>query len=269
MTINSSRDAKRMLKTPTRNIFVTVYLKEKMDEEIIFRSVDSGQKILPSRNADVDQATTHQWLRGSGQKAETEGFIFLLIGFRYELYCVAKSSSTPHCVVYCAASLQQCSEWNKIRLEAEQYSEDILEQLARCFEMPNSQTRWDSPLFVIQKGDELPKQKITDALFSRKAPPPNMSTQSQPLSSTNFLYDLDCVTNNTIKTIMQSQSSSVPGDQLTIPGVEEKIVFNRHLPLSELQRYRRQFITYTKMHPVEDTKRLSTMFVSYLNSYIS
>ncbi|XP_052829789.1 protein KTI12 homolog isoform X1 [Octopus bimaculoides] len=88
--------------------------------------------------------------------------------------------------------------------------------------MPNSQTRWDSPLFVIQKGDELPKQKITDALFSRKAPPPNMSTQSQPLSSTNFLYDLDCVTNNTIKTIMQSQSSSVPGDQLTIPGVEEK-----------------------------------------------
>ncbi|XP_014780799.2 protein KTI12 homolog isoform X2 [Octopus bimaculoides] len=135
--------------------------------------------------------------------------------------------------------------------------------------MPNSQTRWDSPLFVIQKGDELPKQKITDALFSRKAPPPNMSTQSQPLSSTNFLYDLDCVTNNTIKTIMQSQSSSVPGDQLTIPGVEEKIVFNRHLPLSELQRYRRQFITYTKMHPVEDTKRLSTMFVSYLNSYIS
>lgn len=48
-----------------------------------------------------------------------------------------------------------------------------------------------------------------------------------------------------------------------------QIVFNRHLPLSELQRYRRQFITYTKMHPVEDTKRLSSMFVSYLNSYIS
>ncbi|GAB1605841.1 protein KTI12 homolog isoform X2 [Argonauta hians] len=190
-------------------------------------------------------------------------------GFRYELYCVAKSSSTPHCVVYCATNLQQCKEWNKGREETEQYLEDIMEQLAQRFEMPSSQSRWDSPLFIIQHGDEIPTQKIADAIFHRKAPPTNMSTQSQPLSSTNFLYDLDCVTNSTIKTIMQAQSSSIPGDQLTIPGVEEKIVFNRHLPLSELQRYRRQFITYTKMHPVEDTNRLSSMFVSYLNTYIS
>ena len=34
-----------------------------------------GKYILRSRNADVDQATTHQWLRSSGLKAETEGFI--------------------------------------------------------------------------------------------------------------------------------------------------------------------------------------------------
>ena len=34
-----------------------------------------GQYVLRSQNADVDQEATHQWLRSSGLKAETEGFI--------------------------------------------------------------------------------------------------------------------------------------------------------------------------------------------------
>ena len=34
-----------------------------------------SQYPLPVNNADVDQKQTHQWLRSSGLKAETEGFI--------------------------------------------------------------------------------------------------------------------------------------------------------------------------------------------------
>ena len=34
-----------------------------------------GQYVLRSQNADVDNDATHQWLRSSGLKAETEGFI--------------------------------------------------------------------------------------------------------------------------------------------------------------------------------------------------
>ena len=34
-----------------------------------------GQYPLRAKNADVDQKKTHQWLRSSGLKAETEGFI--------------------------------------------------------------------------------------------------------------------------------------------------------------------------------------------------
>lgn len=36
--------------------------------------------------------------------------------------------------------------------------------------------------------------------------------------------------------------------------------------LAELQRHKRQFITYTKMHPVEDTSKITSMFVQYLNN---
>lgn len=46
------------------------------------------------------------------------------------------------------------------------------------FEAPDSRNRWDSPLFTILKDDVLPCEAISDALFKRKAPPPNQSTQS-------------------------------------------------------------------------------------------
>lgn len=46
------------------------------------------------------------------------------------------------------------------------------------FEAPDSRNRWDSPLFTILKDDTLPFEEISDAVFKRKAPPPNQSTQS-------------------------------------------------------------------------------------------
>lgn len=94
------------------------------------------------------------------------------------------------------------------------------------FEAPDSRNRWDSPLFTILKDDTLPCEAISDALFKRKAPPQNQSTQSvglkmllvcfkmrififwtykcfffslqQPLSSANFLYELDKITQDVL-----------------------------------------------------------------------
>ena len=53
-----------------------------------------------------------------------------------------------------------------------------LDGLVMRFEAPQSRNRWDSPLFTILPEDELPCEAICDALFHRKAPPPNMSTVS-------------------------------------------------------------------------------------------
>ena len=50
------------------------------------------------------------------------------------------------------------------------------------FEEPNPNQRWDSPLFVIQVDDDLPLEQISDALFNRKPPPPNMATQNVGIS---------------------------------------------------------------------------------------
>lgn len=67
-----------------------------------------------------------------------------------------------------------------------QYSREIFDALLMRFEPPDGRNRWDSPLFTIQIEDVLPFQEISAALFERKAPTPNLSTQSVysfPISS--------------------------------------------------------------------------------------
>ena len=68
--------------------------------------------------------------------------------------------------------------------------------------------------------------------------------------SHNFLYDLNlCLYSFSLTTFLY-------------------VVLNRTVNMAELRRLRRQFITYTKMHPVEDTKKIANMFVQYLNSSV-
>ncbi|XP_078113087.1 protein KTI12 homolog isoform X2 [Sander vitreus] len=119
-------------------------------------------------------------------------------GYRYELFCLIKHAQTPHCLVYCLTSDEVSSAWNIDREAAEQYTQEIFDALVLRFEAPDSRNRWDSPLFTILKDDTLPYEAISDALFKRKAPPPNQSTQSQPLSSANFLYELDKITQDVL-----------------------------------------------------------------------
>ncbi|XP_051915949.1 protein KTI12 homolog isoform X1 [Hippocampus zosterae] len=186
-------------------------------------------------------------------------------GYRYELFCLIKHAQTPHCLVYCLTSDEVSSAWNSSRDAEEQYTQDILDALILRFEAPDSRNRWDSPLFNILQDDALPFQAITDALFKRKAPPPNQSTQSQPLSSANFLYELDKTTQDVLMAIFNAQKTSVPGDSISVPGATEKIELTRTVNMAELRKFRRQFISYSKMHPTENTGQIYNMFVQYLN----
>ncbi|XP_072551462.1 protein KTI12 homolog isoform X3 [Salminus brasiliensis] len=165
-------------------------------------------------------------------------------GYRYELFCLIKHAQTPHCLVYCLTSADLSSDWNKERKVDCQYSQEILDALILRFEAPDSRNRWDSPLFTIQNEDTLPFEAISDAIFKRKAPLPNQSTQ--------------CA-------VLDSQRTSVPGDHILIPGATEKIELTRSRNMAELRKLRRQFISYTKIHPTEDIGQIANMFVQYLN----
>ena len=186
-------------------------------------------------------------------------------GYRYELYCVSKHLHTPHCVVLCETPIETAREWNSNRDPSQSYSQPVFDALIKRFEAPDSRNRWDYPLFVLHPDDPLPGEDIYNALFLRNPPPPNQSTQSQPLSQSNFLHELDRLTQDVVRGIMAAQGNSVPGEHLIMSGSSEKVELPHPVTMAELRRLRKQFLSYTKLHPIEDNSKIITLFIQYLN----
>lgn len=97
-------------------------------------------------------------------------------GYRYELFCISKSTKTTQCTLHCDTNSEMAWQFNTSRQD--QYSREIFDALVMRFEAPDGRNRWDSPLFTIQSDDELPFKEIAASLYERKAPKPNQSTQS-------------------------------------------------------------------------------------------
>ena len=187
-------------------------------------------------------------------------------GYRYELHCVVKSQKTLHCILQTIVHEEQCIEWNNKRGDTNNYTDEICRELIMRFEPPDSRNRWDSPLFSVKPENDIPFEELETALFARKAPPPNQSTMNTPLSAVNFLYELDRITQEVVMSLLDAQKTACVGDTIKIPNAKEGIVLLKTFNMAELRKLKKQFLTYTKMHPIEDTTKIGNMFVQYINS---
>jgi protein KTI12 len=190
-------------------------------------------------------------------------------GFRYELYCASKSGKTTQATVQCDLSPPDAQEINQSREQTTKYSDDVFSALVQRYEAPISSNRWDSPLYLVFKQGDVDCEAIYDSLYNKAPPPPNQSTQCQPLSSTNFLYELDRVTQSIVARILEAQKTMEPGQEVLMDGTKEKFRLERSYTLSELSRHKRQFITYAKHKAVEDVDKLASMFVQYLSTSLT
>ncbi|KAK7862666.1 hypothetical protein R5R35_009239 [Gryllus longicercus] len=188
-------------------------------------------------------------------------------GYRYELYCMTKASKTTQCTILCCAPQETAWKWNLKREKNEQYSEEVFNALYLRFEEPDSRNRWDTPLFVVNPGDDLPLSDVSSALFERKPPPPNQSTQCPPLASANYLYEMDRITQEIVSAILAAQKMNIEGE-VKVPGYSQSVVLNAgtRVTSAQLARIRRQFLSYTKLHPGTDLSRIGMLFIQYLNT---
>ena len=229
-----------------------------------------------SRNALYTSSRDEKIARGSlksrverlltGENVVVVDSLNYIKGFRYELYCASKQLDSTHCVLYCGTPVGVARTWNGQRLPKERYSGDVFDALVMRFEAPDSRNRWDSPLFVLSPEDVLPHEDLVDSLLHRKPPPPNQSTQTQPLSPADFLHELDRQTQAIVSQVLTLQRQGLGGGKVTVPGTTEKLVLHREVAMAELRRLRHQFISYTKLHPVEQVTSIPTLFVQYLNN---
>ncbi|KAG4072169.1 hypothetical protein HA402_015668 [Bradysia odoriphaga] len=202
-------------------------------------------------------------------------------GYRYELYCATKSARTSQCTVFCGIPKANAWEFNCKRTQTEQnlneigneldngdvmYTQEIFDALCMRFEEPHGNSRWDSPLFTVLPEDELDVDGIYKALFESALPPPNTSTQNAPLSATNYLFELDKLTQDVISTVTASRKIGVVGP------VKYKNSLTINVPsdmnASQLNRLRRQFLNYNKLHTSTGSNldTAAQLFVQFLNS---
>ncbi|KAJ1823094.1 kti12, chromatin associated [Coemansia sp. RSA 2599] len=188
-------------------------------------------------------------------------------GLRYQLYCIAREVATTHCVVYCAISVDEARKINAQR-GAQAYDEKLFDELVMRYEEPNASAKWDSPLFtVIQHiaDDALPFDSIWASVVEKRALAPNFATAVKPVSESNYLFELDRITQEIIGAVLESQNSGVPMFEVAVPGSSKKVRMpGRNLTLSELRRVRMQFTKLNKQVPLK-VDAIADAFAEYLN----
>lgn len=178
---------------------------------------------------------------------------------------------STQCTVYCAASKEQSWEFNESRSDlSEVYTRNIFDALWMRYEEPISTNRWDAPLFAVIPGEELNLEEIHSALYEKKAPTANQSTQNPPTQSTNYLFELDRLTQQIVGEITSARKLGASGS-LTITNSSEPVNISSDINASQLNRMRRQYLNYSKQHldTAGDLKKAPTLFVQYLNSVLS
>lgn len=86
-------------------------------------------------------------------------------GYRYELYCIARSLRTPHCVAWIECEDNIAWQWNIDRAINDidnSYEELIMSDLRLRFEAPLEKNRWDNPLFRINCTPLIENSLISD-----------------------------------------------------------------------------------------------------------
>ncbi|KAJ1725245.1 kti12, chromatin associated [Coemansia erecta] len=193
-------------------------------------------------------------------------------GLRYQLYCIAREVATTHCLVHCAISPDHAREINRARAQEEEgeeedkaYDEGLFDELVMRYEEPNPSARWDSPLFTLvqHERDALPGEAIWDAVVGRRALAPNFATAVKPPVETNYLFELDRVTQDVVARVMDAQKSGVPMYEVVVGRGKVRLP-GRCLTLSELRRLRMQFTKLNKQVPLK-VEAISDAFVEYLN----
>ncbi|KAH7640389.1 protein KTI12 homolog [Dermatophagoides farinae] len=201
-------------------------------------------------------------------------------GFRYELYCMCKQFQQTFALIECLPPMDTLDEYelfinehfdNKTTIEQNDvrirnYSKEIFDELCERYEPPTASNRWEKPLFRIEfKSEQLPLKEIHEALFQHSKLKPNRSTQSTPMTTDNFIMELDNQTQLTVKQIQTAlQLNQLHGIRIT--GTDVMVNLNRKIPIAELNKFRRQFINYAKLNPFNDKDRIVTAFVQFINN---
>lgn len=98
-------------------------------------------------------------------------------GFRYELFCLARTAKTTNCLVYCDTDPDVAGKSAEQGGYENPFPSDFFTDYAQRMEKPNPSQRWDKPLFEIREDEKTPLEEIAKACFEGKKPREPVSTK--------------------------------------------------------------------------------------------
>ncbi|CAJ0949587.1 unnamed protein product, partial [Mesorhabditis belari] len=249
---------------------IAEHFREKGKEVNIIREDDYHLFDRSVYNDATKEKEFRSYLRSELQKMISKKNIVIcdglnyIKGFRYELFLVGKLAKTTYAVLQIDGTKETCRYLNEQkspnerqvgRLETEDptFSDDLSVDLDRS-----------APRYV-----SLPLTDLYEWLIEGTALKENQSTTTVPLAPTNFLHELDRTTQEVIQYIVEAQRTAIIGQEIVVTHAEDgknKLRFTKVRSLPELSRLRRQFISFSKTHPIEKKEVIASLFVDYLNS---
>lgn len=197
-------------------------------------------------------------------------------GFRYELYCVAKTCDASYAVVWATAPVDDCVNRDRDRdgNGADSYGAELVTALARRFEPPEGRNRWDSPLFTIdvQKPDWNSQLPAICATLDSKLQA-TFATRQHVAPLVDTLGELDRVTRAAeAELISQLQRGAAVGANISVPNASVLVRLQRKPRVAELRNMRRAYLNYSRMHPpradASATDKLADEYVHYINEQL-
>lgn len=85
-----------------------------------------------------------------------------------------------------------------------------------------------------------------------------------PLSDTNFMYELDKITNEISQSLILAKKDN-PNGSFTPTTHPDVIIELENVSIPQINLLRRQYITFSKMH-TPDVKNIANLYMQYLKT---
>lgn len=201
-------------------------------------------------------------------------------GFRYEMYCVAKTNSFRYAVVHCDASPSECEQRDAHRNARgeDAYGEQCTKAIIQRFEQPSATNRWDSPLYTVDSSETSKLEwntqlhAVRDMILSQSNRlAPTMATRQPQKQAADTLGTLDRITRETESVLIHAiQHGKGVGDRIQINGASKPVRLQRKPKVSQLRNIRRSYLNLARMHPPQarSPTDLVDEYVEYVNAQL-
>lgn len=230
------------------------------------------------------EKTTRARLRTAVERALTPSTIVIvdslnyIKGFRYELFCVAKTTSSKFCIVYCQQPQEICHQRDLTRVQEgnDAYGADLVNALIRRFEAPTGIVKWERPLFHLSPTEpdslQTTLQAVVDLITTTgKSLTPTMATRNPDKLGSDILAVVDRVTRNVENTIISAlHSGAGVGQKIFVPNANRHVRLHRKPKVSDVRGMRRAYLNLARMQPVNAATEsdLTDEYIEYLNAQL-